>query len=92
MKYQDIIEKMTIEEKAAFLTESFGVNIHLLAKPMLPISSTMIRNLIEEGKPISGLVDPGVEAYIQRKKMYLPDVPEIPEIPDAMEGEYPVIG
>ncbi len=64
------------------MTKKYGVRVHLLEKPMLPISSTMIRNLLDEERPISGLVDPAVEQYIYRKRLYAPD---------DMEGAYPVI-
>ena len=39
---------------------------------MIPVkaSSTEIRNLIKEGKNITGLVPPGVEDYIIEHKLY----------------------
>ena len=64
------------------MTKKYGVSVHLLEKPMLPISSTMIRNLLDEERPVSGLVDPAVEQYIYRKKLYAPE---------DMEGEVHVI-
>lgn len=39
--------------------------------PYLPISSTMVREAVREGKDISGLVPAAVEAYIRKNKLYL---------------------
>jgi nicotinate-nucleotide adenylyltransferase len=48
----------------------YGARITVL--DMLPVdaSSTNIRNLIKEGKPITGLVPPGVEDYIIEHQLY----------------------
>lgn len=79
---RETVDRGEVERKAEFLSREYGVKVHLLEKPMLPISSTMIRNLIDEERPISGLVDPAVEQYIYRKKLYAPD---------DLEGEITVI-
>ena len=79
---RETVDRKEVKRKAAFLTKKYGVRVHLLEKPMLPISSTMIRNLLDEERPISGLVDPAVEQYIYRKRLYAPD---------DMEGAFPVI-
>ena len=50
--------------------EKYGAEITVM--DMLPVdaSSTQIRNLIKEGKPITGLVPPGVEDYIIEHQLY----------------------
>lgn len=50
--------------------EKYGADITVMK--MLPVdaSSTEIRNLIKEGKPVTGLVPPGVEEYIIEHRLY----------------------
>jgi len=50
--------------------EKYGAKITVL--DMLPVdaSSTDIRNLVKEGKPLAGLVPPGVEDYIIEHQLY----------------------
>ena len=62
-------DRKSVEDYADCLTN--GTEIILLKKNMLPISSTMIRNLVEEGKPIAGLVSPLVEEYIYAHELYV---------------------
>ena len=64
-------DRTQVEEYAEFLTKEYGTEIILLEKTMLPISSTMIRNLVEERKPIAGLVSPLVEEYIYAQELYI---------------------
>ena len=63
----DFNEGMRIIES---FREKYGADITVM--DMLPVdaSSTNIRNLIKEGKPITGLVPPGVEEYIIEHKLY----------------------
>ena len=70
---RETVDRSLVEKKARELTERFGVKIHLLERPMLPVSSTMIRDLLGQGRPISGLVDPAVENYIFARKLYAPE-------------------
>ena len=53
------------------LRSEYGSEIILLEKPMLPISSTMIREYVSENKPISGLVSPLVEEFIYKNELYI---------------------
>lgn len=63
----DFNEGMRIIES---FREKYGADITVM--DMLPVdaSSTNIRNLIREGKPITGLVPPGVEEYIIEHQLY----------------------
>lgn len=45
-------------------------SLHLLQTPMYNISSTEIRRRIRNGEPVSGLIDPRVENYIARNRLY----------------------
>lgn len=47
--------------------------IQLVMEPV-PISSTMVREMVRKNYDVSGLVPPGVGEYIQSKKLYRPDV------------------
>ena len=57
--------------KIEYLHEKYGTEIILIKKEMLPINSTMVREFLEEEKPISGLVSPEVENYIYENKLYI---------------------
>ena len=70
---RETVDRSQVEKKARELTERFGVKIHLLERPMLPVSSTMIRDLLGQGMPVSGLVDPAVENYIYARNLYAPE-------------------
>ena len=48
----------------------YGANITVLDMPPVDASSTEIRNLVKEGKPLAGLVPPGVEDYIIEHQLY----------------------
>ena len=50
--------------------EKYGSDITDLDMKPVDASSTDIRNLVKEGKPITGLVPPGVEEYIIEHKLY----------------------
>ena len=50
--------------------EKYGAQITVMEMPPVDASSTQIRNLVKEGKPITGLVPPGVEDYIIEHKLY----------------------
>lgn len=38
--------------------------------PTPPVESTDVRRLVEEGGSLAGLVDPGVESYLRRHRLY----------------------
>lgn len=50
--------------------EKLGSDITVLDMEPVDASSTEIRNLIKAGKPIKGLVPPGVEEYIIEHQLY----------------------
>ena len=50
--------------------EKYGSDITVLHMEPVDASSTEIRNLVKEGKSITGLVPPGVEEYIIEHQLY----------------------
>lgn len=64
-------DRVQVADYANTLIKKYGTEIVLLEKTMLPISSTMIRELVMEKNPISGLVSPLVEEYIYAKELYI---------------------
>lgn len=62
-----------LERKRGELIGRFGGEIVLAACDGLDVSSTGIRQRLAAGMPISGLVPPAVEAYIQRHGLYRAD-------------------
>lgn len=57
-----------------FHDRTFSGSIHLVANELVPISSTDIRNRVRGGEPISHLVDPRVERYIHKQRLYQSEV------------------
>jgi nicotinate-nucleotide adenylyltransferase len=49
----------------------YGADITVLEMPPVDASSTEIRELVKEGKPITGLVLPEVEEYIRSRGLYI---------------------
>ena len=65
--HTDDLEGMQIVEK--FRSE-YNADITIMDMPPVDASSTIIRKLVKEGKPVTGLVPPGVEEYIIEHKLY----------------------
>lgn len=65
--HTDDLEGMQIVEK--FRSE-YNADITVMDMPPVDASSTIIRKLVKEGKPVTGLVPPGVEEYIIEHKLY----------------------
>ena len=65
--HTDDIEGMEIVEK---FRRIYGSDITVLEMPPVDASSTVIRKLVSEGKPVSGLVPEGVEEYIIEHNLY----------------------
>ena len=65
--HTDDIEGMQIVER--FRSE-YNADITVMDMPPVDASSTIIRKLVREGKPVTGLVPPGVEEYIIEHKLY----------------------
>jgi len=63
-----------LKEKLAQLEIVLQLNlkekIHFATAPILPISSTQIRNAIREGRTVSDSISPEVEAYIRKHSLY----------------------
>ena len=57
-------------KKIESFREKYGADIIVLNMIPVDTSSTEIRNLIKEGKPLTGLVPPEVEEYIIEHKLY----------------------
>ena len=68
LRESDDIEEVEFCKK--HLEENYGTKIFLLKGKMLPFSSTMIREALEEEGSISGMVAPEVENYIYGNKLY----------------------
>ncbi len=63
--------RSAIQEKAIYLSEKFGTDVTLIDKLIIPVSSTDIRERIENGLSVSGMISPEVEDYIYEKRLYL---------------------
>ena len=59
-----------MRQKAAALSERFGGTIEVMEFPAIEISSTLIRERAEKGKPLSYLVPDAVEKYALRQGLY----------------------
>ncbi|MDY6038076.1 MAG: nicotinate (nicotinamide) nucleotide adenylyltransferase [Eubacterium sp.] len=60
-----------LRKEADRLSSNYNCNIILLDDIMKPISSTVIREHIQDNKSISGLVDAEVEKYIYEHRLYI---------------------
>jgi nicotinate-nucleotide adenylyltransferase len=47
-----------------------GVRVRMLSMPPVPVSSTLVRDRLREGKPVEDLVGPAVAAYIAEHGLY----------------------
>lgn len=63
-----------LKEKLAQLETVLQMNleekVHFATAPVLPISSTQIRNAVREGQTVSDVLSPEVEAYIRKHSLY----------------------
>ena len=50
--------------------EALGAVCYVDERPVMPVSSTAIRRLAAEGRPLGGLVPPAVEQYIRQHRLY----------------------
>lgn len=69
--YRDDID--TAEEmntQIAYIGKKYNADIRLLRSPLMQVSSSKLRQMIEEGKNITGLVPPKVESYIIKEGLY----------------------
>ena len=64
---RDDADRARIREKAAWLEEHLGAGIDVIENPALPMSSTQVRESLDET-----LLHPAVLDYIRQHKLYLP--------------------
>ena len=69
---RDEADRQRIAEKADFLREHLGMGIDVVAHPATPMSSTQVRESMEEG-----LVHPAVMDYIRQNRLYLPSLEQL---------------
>jgi nicotinate-nucleotide adenylyltransferase len=62
--------KDTLKRLQNVLHEDLSHRVHFAKSPYLPISSTNIRNALQQGKSVSSWLDPRVEAYINKHSLY----------------------
>ena len=66
---RDEADRERIRDKAAALRQSLGLGIDIIDCPALPMSSTQVRETLEEG-----LLHPAVLDYIRQNRLYLPSL------------------
>ena len=66
---RDDADRARIREKAVFLEEKLGAGIDIIENPALPMSSTQVRESLDET-----LLHPAVLEYIRQHKLYLPSL------------------
>ena len=63
-------DKVSILKQQQKLEQTYGLHSCLLSQPGLPISSSMVRDAVEKGEDISGLVPKLVDDYIRKEGLY----------------------
>lgn len=64
---RDASEKLEAQKQAL---EARGARVHLCPISFLPISSTLVRETVREGRPLDGLVPRSVASYIAAHGLY----------------------
>lgn len=59
-----------MEQQIQYLREKYHANIELLRSPLVPVSSSNLRECLKNKNSIHGLVPDAVEAYIVQKGLY----------------------
>ena len=67
---RDGVDQDSLKKKADDLKKKFEAKIRLLNLPRTDISSSEIRECLQQGKSISGMVAPAAEKYILERKLY----------------------
>ena len=62
--------KSAIDAYAVMLKSKYNASISIIDAPPLEISSSQIRDAVENGNDISGLVPDSVRKYIEENKLY----------------------
>ena len=68
---KDPILENRIVSKIAEYQQKYGKVVRRIVGDPVPVSSTMIRDRLARGEPITGLVPPAVERYINDHKLYV---------------------
>lgn len=76
------IEAILEDRGTGDLPDTPAGNIIFFRMPAVPVSSTMLREHLREGKPVEGLLPLGVAAYIRRHGLYAPSAPSSGEPAD----------
>lgn len=66
------IEAVLNERGTGALPNTPAGQIIFFRMPAVPVSSTLLRQHLQEGQPVNGLLPMGVEAYIRRHGLYAP--------------------
>lgn len=67
---RDDCDHMALHKQIELLSDKYNANISQLAMPKFDISSSKIRQLIQKGDSITGMVPVYVEKYIYEHKLY----------------------
>jgi nicotinate-nucleotide adenylyltransferase len=62
--------KKNLEQLESSLQLNLNERVHIASSSHLPFSSTEIRQLIQAGRSVSGMLSPKVESYIQKHSLY----------------------
>lgn len=65
--------KKIMEEQIQMLQEKYQANIHLLETPVMDVSSSSLREMIQDQKDVSSYLPKEVEAYIRANNLYSND-------------------
>lgn len=59
-----------MQARADELAHRYEANIRLLSMEEMPVSSSLIRDRVQNGQPVGALVPPAVEEYIRTNHLY----------------------
>ena len=68
---RDEKDQSQVQEQIDYLKKKYQTGIELLLTPMMDVSSSDIRQMVQYGMDISSLVPPGVKEYIHEHRLYL---------------------
>ena len=68
---RDEKDQSQVQEQIDYLKKKYQAGIELLLTPMMDVSSSDIRQMVQYGMDISSLVPPGVKEYIHEHRLYL---------------------
>lgn len=59
-----------MQARADELAHRYEADIRLLSMEEMPVSSSLIRDRVQNGQPVDALVPPAVEEYIRTNHLY----------------------